>query len=92
MSTLALTALVTLIVLSMQSEVNLMLQSRTLKLYLLFQRYLASLQRPEDTELAMLTRTVSTIPGASPEEYLMFLLRAHNNEHKDSLPVVDMLW
>ena len=76
----------------MQSEVNLMLQSNTLKLYLLFQRYLASLQRPEDTELAMLTRTVSTIPGASPEEYLMFLLRAHNNEHKDSLPVVDMLW
>ena len=57
-----------------------------------FQRYLASLQRPEDTELAVLTRTVSTIPGASPEEYLMFLLRAHNNEHKDSLPVVDMLW
>ena len=56
------------------------------------QRYLTSLQRPEDTELAMLTRTVSTIPGASPEEYLMFLLRAHNNEHKDSLPVVDMLW
>lgn len=54
-------------------------------------RYLASLQRPEDTELAMLTRTVSTIPGASPEEYLMFLLRAHNHEHKDSLPVVDML-
>ena len=56
------------------------------------QRYLASLQRPEDTELAMLGRSLSTIPGASPEEYLMFLLRAHNNEHKDSLPVVDMLW
>ena len=57
----------------------------------LLQRYLASLQRPEDTEIAMLTRTVSSIPGASPEEYLMFLLRSYNQEHKDSLPVVDLL-
>ncbi|XP_022781948.1 uncharacterized protein LOC111322968 [Stylophora pistillata] len=54
-------------------------------------RYLASLRRPEDAEQALLGRSMSTIPGASPEEYLMFLLRAHNNEHKDSLPVVDML-
>ena len=58
----------------------------------LYQRYLASLQRPEETDLVFLTRPSTTIPGASPEEYLMYLLRAHSHEHSDSLPVIDMLW
>ncbi|XP_048584846.1 uncharacterized protein LOC5508594 isoform X2 [Nematostella vectensis] len=54
-------------------------------------RYLSSLQRPEDSELAPLPRSGGSMPGASPEEYLMFLLRAHSNEHRDTLPVIDML-